>query len=769
MQFGRNSVHEYKPHDAGGIAPPTKPRHVAAMNDVAAGTGRHKAAGTDRGNSSQGGPWPTALKVAVFGAGAVGGCLGVHLARSGVQTTLIARGPHLAAMRKNGVTVRTKKRELHAHPFCTDDPAEAGPHDYVIVTVRPHQAAQAAEAMQPLLGPGTIVVTAYDGVPWWYFYRLGGGFDGRRLESVDPDGKQWREIGPERSVGCVVHMTVEVEKPGVIRHRSGNHFVLGEPSGEETKRVETLSRILTEADLKASVAPSIRDEIWLRLWGGIGLDPVSVLTLGTAAKIADDPSVRALAEALMAEAEQVGKALGVRFGTSLEKQFKKLTAAVGDGRAPMLGDLLAGRPLQIDAVGTAVQEMAMMAGVDTPTLDLAFGLVRRRAEDARLYVPPARGNALGQALGAVGGSARLAVQKTAEAGSAVAGGVAAAAGGVASAAGKAAGVATDVFEEIRDAGAWAYGRAAPLGRGAAKAASTVIGFIHETGQGVLATALTRDINAMLAQLVKGAPTAYDRAMDAEYIKTGIGGGLHRIFDGGHTIWGAFKAARDASTDDGIMARAMGMLLGLFRDVTTPAGLPFFTWDPETYRRVSTYLKETFGLPKRVFADLVTYDATDIISGLLGSATLVFRWSDGEAKDFARIVASSGLSAVVKRNPILAVVTLAAMAKAFMEARETGSYKECVKTLAEGTVTAGVPMAVVPVVVAAGGPASVALVASILAGMTVTVLAKKVGEAGIVEELAGRVAEMASAAATEMKERIGRSDSEPIGSLIESPG
>lgn len=717
---------------------------------------------------------PTGMKVTVFGAGAVGSCLGLHLARSGVHPTLIARGPHLAAMQKDGVTVRTKKEEFNERLVCTDDPTEAGPQDYVIVTLRSHQAAEAAEAMQPLLGPGTIVVTAYDGVPWWYFYRLGGEFDGRRLESVDPDGKQWREIGPERAVGCVVHMSAELVGPGVVQQRSGARFVVGEPSGEETKRVETLCRLLDEADLKASIARSIRDEVWLKLWGSVGLDPVSVLTSGTAASVADDPSVRSLAEALMAEAEEVGKALGVRFGTSLEKQFRKLTGATGDGRAPMLGDLLAGRPMQIDAVGTAMQEMAQMVGVDTPTLDMAFGLVRRRAEDAGLYVPPPSGSVLGKALGAVGGGARLAVQKAAEAGSAAgsaaAGGVAVAAGGVALAAGKVAGVATDVFEEIRDAGAWAYRRAAPLGRGTIEAASKAVVFIHDTGQGVLATQLTTSINGMLAQLVKGAPTIYDKMMDAEYIRTGIGGGLHRIFDGGHTIWGAFKAARDAPTDDGVIARAMGMLLGLFRDVTTPAGLPFFTWDPDTYRKVATYLKETFGVPRKVFADLVTYDATDIISGLLGSATLFFRWSDGEAKDFARIVASSGLAAVVKRNPILAVVTLAAMAKAFMEARETGSYKECVKTLAESTVTAAVPMAVVPVVVAAGGPASVALVASILAGMTTAVLAKKVGESGVVEELAGRVAEMASAAATEVKERIGGRDSDPaIRSLIESPG
>ena len=689
-------------------------------------------------------PRRTGVKVAVLGADAAGGSIGLHLSNSGVDTTLIARGPHLAAMQKNGITVRTKKGELNARPFCTKDAAEAGVQDYVIVALKSQAGPDAAARIAPLLGPGTTVVTAQAGLPWWYFYRSGGEFDGSRLESVDSGGELWAQVGPERAVGCVVQIAAEFEEPGVIRHHSGNSIVLGEPSGEKTKRAEALSGLLTEAGFKPTLTASIRNEIWNDLWGRLAFDPISVLTSTASAKIGDDPSVRAIAKAMIVEAQQVGEALGVKFDGNAQKKLK--AAADGDGPPPMLQDMNAGRRLEIDALGTAVQELAQRAGVATPATDMVLALVRLRAKEAGVYTPPPKDGALGKALAVAGEGAKAAASKTIEAGAQVA-------GGVTMAAGKVAGFTVDVAGEIGEGVTWAYDKAVPLGKGTAKAATRAVTFVHETSQAVLATQLAGNLNSMLGDLAKGAPTIYDKMMDAEYIRTGVGGGLHRIFDGGHTLWGAFKAARDAPTDDGIVARAMGMMLGLFRDVTTPAGLPFFTWDIDTYKKVASYLKETFGIPKRVFADLVTYDATDIISGLLGSATLVFRWSDGEAKDFARIVAGTGLTAVVKRNPILGVVTLAAMAKAFMEARKTGSYKACVKEMAEGVAATAAPMAVVSLVVAAGGPASVALIASILAGMAVTILAKKVDDAELVEALAARVAQLTSTAAEEVGERL----------------
>lgn len=323
------------------------------------------------------------MKVAVYGAGATGGYLGLHLARSGVDTTLIARGPHLAAMQRNGVTVLTDDGVLNARPRCTADPAEAGPQDYVIVALKAHSGPSVVEAMQPLLGPDTAVVTAQNGVPWWYFHKAGGPLEGRRLGSVDPGGRQWDGIGPERAIGCVVYAATEISEPGVIRHNYGNRFTLGEPSGEKTPRVKALSRALIAAGLRAPVR-SIRDEIWVKLWGNVSFNPISALTLATLDRIAGEPDTRAVAKAMMTEAKEIGEALGIRFRIDLEKRLDG-TASVGAHRTSMLQDLQAGRAMEIDAIIAAVQEMGRLVDVATPTIDVVLALVRQRAEVAGLY------------------------------------------------------------------------------------------------------------------------------------------------------------------------------------------------------------------------------------------------------------------------------------------------------------------------------------------------------------------------------------------------
>lgn len=323
------------------------------------------------------------MKVAVYGAGATGGYLGLHLARSGVDTTLIARGPHLAAMQRNGVTVLTDDGVLNARPLCTADPAEAGPQDYVIVALKAHSGPSVVEAMQPLLGPDTAVVTAQNGVPWWYFHKAGGPLEGRRLESVDPGGRQWDGIGPERAIGCVVYAATEISEPGVIRHNYGNRFTLGEPSGEKTPRVKALSRALIAAGLRAPVR-SIRDEIWVKLWGNVSFNPISALTLATLDRIAGEPDTRAVAKAMMTEAKEIGEALGIRFRIDLERRLDG-TASVGAHRTSMLQDLQAGRAMEIDAIIAAVQEMGRLVDVATPTIDVVLALVRQRAEVAGLY------------------------------------------------------------------------------------------------------------------------------------------------------------------------------------------------------------------------------------------------------------------------------------------------------------------------------------------------------------------------------------------------
>jgi 2-dehydropantoate 2-reductase len=228
------------------------------------------------------------------------------------------------------------------------------------------------------------VVMAVNGVPWWYFHGLEGPFEGRRLPSVDPGDVQWRGIGPERVIGCVVYPAAEVVEPGVIRLVEGDRFTLGEPSGERTGRVERLSRALIDAGFKAPVRPRIRDEIWVKLWGNLSFNPLSALTHATLDVVCTDDGVRAVARAMMVEAQEIGERLGVRFGVSVDKRIAG-AAAIGAHKTSMLQDLERGRPMEIDALVTAVQEMGRLVGVPTPTIDTVLALVRLRALTAGCY------------------------------------------------------------------------------------------------------------------------------------------------------------------------------------------------------------------------------------------------------------------------------------------------------------------------------------------------------------------------------------------------
>jgi len=323
------------------------------------------------------------MRICIYGAGAIGGYLGVQLALAGEDVTLIARGPHLEAMQKNGVRLLIDGEERVARPRCTADPAEAGEQDYVIVTLKAHSAPKIVESMQPLLGADTAVVSAVNGVPWWYFHKLEGPWDGTQVESVDPGGVQWRGIGPERAIGCVVYPATEVVEPGVIRHLDGNRFTLGEPSGEKTERVRALAKAFIGAGLRAPVR-RIRDELWVKLWGNLSFNPISALTLETLDVVATDAGTRAVSKAMMLEAQEIGEKLGVRFPVDVEKRIDG-AAAVGAHRTSMLQDLERGRPMEIDALVSAVQELGRLVDVPTPTIDVVLALVRQRGRAAGVY------------------------------------------------------------------------------------------------------------------------------------------------------------------------------------------------------------------------------------------------------------------------------------------------------------------------------------------------------------------------------------------------
>jgi 2-dehydropantoate 2-reductase len=325
------------------------------------------------------------VKICIYGAGAIGGYLGVQLALAGEDVTLIARGPHLEAMREKGLKLLIDGEERVAHPRCSDDPSAVGPQDYVIVTLKAPSAAAVAGNLQPLLGPDTAVVTASNGIPWWYFYDQDGPFRDHQLQSIDPDGKQWELIGPGRAIGCVVYPACEIDEPGVIRHIDSNRFVLGEPGGEKTDRVQRLSESLINAGFKAPVRPQIRNEIWIKLWGNLCFNPISALTLATLDKVAGESGTASVCRNMMLEAQEIGEKLGARFRVDVDKRIAG-GAAVGAHKTSMLQDLELGRPMEIDALVTVVRELGRLVDVPTPTIDVVLALIQQRAMVAGTYL-----------------------------------------------------------------------------------------------------------------------------------------------------------------------------------------------------------------------------------------------------------------------------------------------------------------------------------------------------------------------------------------------
>jgi 2-dehydropantoate 2-reductase len=325
------------------------------------------------------------MKICIFGAGAIGGYMAVKLVQAGADVSLVARGPHLAAMRDNGLTlIEEDGQETTVAVRASDDPAELGVQDYVIVTLKAHSVPPVVARMQPLIGPNTTIVSGVNGVPWWYFHGLEGPYQGTRLASVDPGDAQWNGFGPDRVLGCVVYPAAEVIRPGVIKHIEGNRFSLGEPDGSKSDRATALSQALAAAGLKAPVRPRIRDEIWVKLWGNLSFNPISALTHATLDVLCTDPGTRAVARGMMVEAQEIAEKLGGKFPIDVDRRIDG-GAAVGAHRTSMWQDLDAGRPMEIDALVSAVQELGRLTNTPTPTIDTVLALVQLRAKTAGLY------------------------------------------------------------------------------------------------------------------------------------------------------------------------------------------------------------------------------------------------------------------------------------------------------------------------------------------------------------------------------------------------
>lgn len=315
----------------------------------------------------------------MFGAGAIGGYVGARLARQAdAEVSLVARGPHLAAMQANGLTVKQGGETFTVHPRVTSDPKTLGHQDFVIVALKAYALPSVLDQLQPLLGRDTAILFAQNGMPWWYFHQHGGPFEGHTIESVDPQGEIWKRLGPERALGTVVWQAAAMEAPGVIVHAYGERMPIGEPSGEKTGRAMLLSRFLVDAGIKSPVRGNLRDEIWLKLWGNLSFNPVSVLTQGTLLQLATDAGTRRVIFNMMQEARAVAQALGIEFSVDTNDRIE-MAAKVGNHRTSMLQDVDAGRATELDCLLGAVIELAKLVGIATPTLDLVYDLAKYRS------------------------------------------------------------------------------------------------------------------------------------------------------------------------------------------------------------------------------------------------------------------------------------------------------------------------------------------------------------------------------------------------------
>jgi 2-dehydropantoate 2-reductase len=327
------------------------------------------------------------MKVCIYGAGAIGGYLAVELALSGQDVCVVARGAHLKAIQQHGLKLVIDGHEKLARVAAAEDAGAFGVQDVVICTLKAHQAYDCATSFAPLLGPHSSVVTAMNGIPWWYFYAAGGPYEGRYLQSVDPGGRQWNVIQPRRAIGCVVEPACEVLAPGVIVHHGLKRFILGEPDGSRSSRVLSLAKALTDAGFDAPVRDNIRWNIWLKLWGNVCFNPISALTGATLDRIIGEPALRSLCTTMMLETKAVNEALGVHIPEDMLKRRLAGAGAVVGHKMSMLQDLERGRSLEIDALVTAVQELGQLAGSPTPVVSAVLALIQERGRAAGLYAP----------------------------------------------------------------------------------------------------------------------------------------------------------------------------------------------------------------------------------------------------------------------------------------------------------------------------------------------------------------------------------------------
>jgi 2-dehydropantoate 2-reductase len=321
------------------------------------------------------------MKIAIIGAGAIGGYIGVKLALAGEDVTFMVRGANLAAIRDNGIKLIMHDGTEHVarNVKATNNYDEAGPQDLVILGMKAHQVIDVVDEVPKLFGPDTIVVPMQNGIPYWYFYKHGGDLDGRVVHSVDPHGKIASTLQSRRVIGCVVYPASELVAPGVIQHVEGDRFPVGEPDGSSSERVNRVSECLIHAGFKAPVLDNIRAEIWLKLWGNLTFNPISALSRSTLIDICQYPPSRELAAAMMTEAQTIANRLGITFRLSLEKRIAG-AERVGRHKTSMLQDVEAGRFPEVDALVGSVVELGRLTETATPHIDAVYALTKLLAK-----------------------------------------------------------------------------------------------------------------------------------------------------------------------------------------------------------------------------------------------------------------------------------------------------------------------------------------------------------------------------------------------------
>ena len=322
--------------------------------------------------------------ICIYGAGAIGGWIGAGLAAAGHPVNVVARGDTLAALRAHGLRLREGDDERAFPVTATDQPAELGVQDLIVVAVKAPALAEVARQIAPLIGPQTVVLTAMNGVPWWFLHGFGGALAGRTLESVDPGGAIARSIPAAHVVGCVVHASCSLDAPGVVRHRAGRGLIAGEPAGGASARVQALAALLQGAGFDVTLSAQIQRDVWFKLWGNMTVNPVCAMTGATSDRVLDDELVRGFLSAVMLEAREIGARIGVPIDQTPEDRHA-VTRKLGAMTPSMLQDVQAGRAVELDALVASVRELGQLTGVPTPFTDALLGLARLHARVRHLY------------------------------------------------------------------------------------------------------------------------------------------------------------------------------------------------------------------------------------------------------------------------------------------------------------------------------------------------------------------------------------------------